>query len=715
MSPYAAKKAFSIGRAARQTQYALSVGNEIKKLRAVIYGNIIRINVLLATHASETLSKTENRLATHDRDLTDGFEGTRDDMAKIIKETAELKVETIAYRDEARQDRLRSASQMQTILQKDEANSATLMQKISSLTVGIRAITNLGSSIQDLSSQILSLLRAIPVKFGNLIQTVIRSNTRIESALLSMDQKMAASPSLSLPTNIQLEDALGRIHADIPFVWFQYWEVRTFFAWRETIINHQQTFEGLLKARFKNTPGCQKVENGDFRLVHAKRPSISFNKHSWSGINPGIQIVMLLLVRDIAFRDSLCPRQSCTGEAVSEAGPGDLVTCSVCGLRFISQIIPADGTEDDDVARVQRIEDAKLFGIRAVSDEVENPSLSRHVQDITEDAEMGDLSEDIRAGPSRSQYPPTNPRGRVATHLSNELEEAVDSTPTYLQTSEPPIMSWLSQTIPPSGSDSVREWRETVEIELLELKKRETKDLETFRNVQLVTVDKVRALGQNEPPTFHSEEDEPEVGYRIYYRNILDRYPQIERPFARRLAMGNWQRHQRLTAKQGRADRASVRAKSRSTAPIRRQKRNMHRSERQAGDVVIDTEDWEDVEEEAEQSVRQEMQQDPRADYSVDDGYGLIPRTTSDELSELLRRECQTARTFFSPHTRQETSSAGDGEFCSFPLISTTKVRRFCSLPPLPILLSETNTVVGSTLCYLCHSRVRIQTKQTWR
>jgi len=73
MSPFATKKTFTMSRAGRQTQYALFMADEIKKMRAVIYGNVIRINVLLATHASETLSKTEDRLATHHQDLTERF------------------------------------------------------------------------------------------------------------------------------------------------------------------------------------------------------------------------------------------------------------------------------------------------------------------------------------------------------------------------------------------------------------------------------------------------------------------------------------------------------------------------------------------------------------------------------------------------------------------------------------------------------------------
>lgn len=228
MSPFAAKKTFTMGRAGRQTQYALVMADEIKKMRAVIYGNVIRINVLLTTHASETLSRTEDWLATHHRDFTARFQDTRNDMASIIAELVEMKAEAMACRDEARQDSQRFASRMRELSNEVEASTATMEQGLSNLSVGVHSITNSVSGIRNLSSQILSVLRVIPTELGNLIQNVIRSNARIESILLSMERNIAASPSLSLETNIRLEDALGRIHADIPYEWFQYWEVKVY-------------------------------------------------------------------------------------------------------------------------------------------------------------------------------------------------------------------------------------------------------------------------------------------------------------------------------------------------------------------------------------------------------------------------------------------------------------------------------------------------------
>jgi uncharacterized phage infection (PIP) family protein YhgE len=202
------------------------MADEVKKIRAVIYGNVLRINVLLATHESETLSRTEDHLATHHEELVGRFQNLSDETAEVVTGIANLKEEAMAYHDAARQASSRSDVQMQELSHKVEVNSATLTQGLANLSSGLGSVTNSVAVIRDLSYQVLSLLRTIPAELGCLIQNVFHSTARIESILLSMNQKIAARPSLSLETNIHLEDALGRIHADIPFEWFRYWEVR---------------------------------------------------------------------------------------------------------------------------------------------------------------------------------------------------------------------------------------------------------------------------------------------------------------------------------------------------------------------------------------------------------------------------------------------------------------------------------------------------------
>jgi len=105
MSPFSKK---TLGRAGRQVQYAVIMTEEVKKIRAMIYGNVISINVRLATHASESLSRTESRLSINQQDLVKKFEETRNEMANIIKNIAATREDINKSQEETRQEMARS-------------------------------------------------------------------------------------------------------------------------------------------------------------------------------------------------------------------------------------------------------------------------------------------------------------------------------------------------------------------------------------------------------------------------------------------------------------------------------------------------------------------------------------------------------------------------------------------------------------------------------
>lgn len=309
-------------------------------------------------------------------------------------------------------------------------------------------------------------------------------------------------------------------------------------------------------------------------------------------------------------------------------------------------------------------------------------------------------------------------------------------------------MSWLSQTLPPKNPGSVREWCDAAETELLELKEREAKDLEVFHNVQIVIPAEAGAPGLNEPSAAHSEENDLDIGARIYYRNILDRYPQIERLLALRLAMGNWQRQMRLAAKQSEVERVKVRAESRNIVPERRRKRKSNYSKRQAEDVVAKADGWEDVDEKGEKRAPSAMDAYHQTEPGVNNEHPTLDHTIETLPFWSLPGQTLQAADFSSfdaianpvtpyfpapqhwqlqEHPASETPTFDAFRPPSFQLGPTyqshnpfanstkTKERRFCSLPPLPLPLAETSITASTMLCYLCHSQVHIRRKQTWR
>jgi len=429
---------------------------------------------------------------------------------------------------------------------------------------------------------------------------------------------------------------------------------------------------------------------------------------------------------------------------VSKAGIAGLVTCPECGLHFIPEMAHTDSADADEVARLQRIEDSKLF---SMSEETEDPDLSRQILDVTEDIDMMDVSGDGRADSSESRTPHIDPHSKFLTGSLMNIEKAITSPLASSQNLEPPIISWLSQTVPPKNPDSVREWCDAAEAEQFELKEREVKDLEVFRNVQLVMPAEVAALGLNEASVAHSEESDLDVGARIYYRNILDRYPQIERLLARRLAMENLERQKRLTAKQSEAERAKIRAESRNIAPEGRRKRKSNHSKTQAEGVIPEADDWEDIDEKGEERAWPAMDPHRRTEPGEDNvhpafGHDIETLPSWPLPGQYLQAAGFSIDAIANPCTPyilapqhwqwQEHPVSGAPTFHAFslpdfqqgppyqsynlfPNTTKAKERRFCSLPPLPSPLSEISITTTSMLCYLCYSQVHIRNKQTWR
>lgn len=381
-----------------------------------------------------------------------------------------------------------------------------------------------------------------------------------------------------------------------------------------------------------------------------------------------------------------------------------------------------------------------------MSDKTEDPDLSRRIHDVAEDMEMIEVSGDGRADPSESRTPRLDTHRNVLTGPLMDRENAVDVPLTPFQNLEPPIMSWLSQIVPPKDPESVREWCDAAETEQLDLKEREVKDLEVFRNVQIVMPAEVGAPDLNKPSAVHSEESDLDIGVRIYYRNILDRHPQIERLLAHRLAMGNWQRQKRLTAKQSEAERAKVRAESRNITPKGRRKRVPRNSEGQAEGVVAEADGWEDIDDKGEERARPAMESHRRIEPGVDNEHSTFGHTietvpswslpsqplqaadpsSSDESANLFTARVLTPQQLLQ-HPTFEPLRFDDFSLESFrlgltyqsytrsPKITKTKKRRFCNLPPLPLPLADNSITASSMLCYLCHSHVHIRRKQTWR
>jgi hypothetical protein len=219
-------------------------------------------------------------------------------------------------------------------------------------------------------------------------------------------------------------------------------------------------------------------------------------------------------------------------------------------------VTTVDSPEANQVTKLQVEEDAILFGLRDVTEDRDNkgPSFGQRVEELPDDVEMVHAADDSQSAQTRNPFSHEtrmNAQQSLSVNL-NKMTSNLSSQPLP----EPPIFTWLAQTVPPEDPESVFRWREAEESRQVELKEQEAKCLEVFHNVLIVASPENGMPGLSRK-TAQSQEDELELGARIYYRNIQDRYPDIEPFLARRLAKANWARANRLASTRGIAEHAS--------------------------------------------------------------------------------------------------------------------------------------------------------------
>jgi hypothetical protein len=202
-------------------------------------------------------------------------------------------------------------------------------------------------------------------------------------------------------------------------------------------------------------------------------------------------------------------------------------------------------TEEDHVSQDQVEEDTELFRDREVPDDIQLDDAEMHA-DIDQDAsELGSPNTSFEANFPR-------PEVDLKYNTAATLDEDHDMEDENLENGprgdnpQPPLLSWLAQTESPENPTMVQSQLQEKKSRQEQVKAQEMEDIELFRNVHVVPSER-----EADEPASHSRhpnsgEVELELAARIYYRNIVDRYPAIPHYLARRLAEANLSRAKRL-------------------------------------------------------------------------------------------------------------------------------------------------------------------------
>ncbi|ERF68437.1 hypothetical protein EPUS_03755 [Endocarpon pusillum Z07020] len=487
LGPFAERSSLSGG--ARKAKWAVSFAKEVERLRVLVAAKCISINMLLASHTSQTISQLSSRSKKEHEDLMTDVTDTRAGVNRLSEELGHLSNDLLKA-DTAGREKL------EAVFAKADATQASIAR------------------LRSLGEQVMGYVGQFPKEIREFLRTILQSNWQIYRVLLQVQQNISHSPTGLLDSNIKFEDALGE-YKELPYEYFRHWE----------------PFEGFLRAQFKSKPGEEKILNGFFHIIDPEKHGAIVKKEHWSRtVKRGASFGMSIIISHLQRQAGCCPRPGCLGLGSVEEPPLSFQTCDTCHLTFypvsshltdnFNRVTVLD--DDENVQAKQTEEDLRLYGSR-----IEPPEVRI-----------------VDKGTKRSASEFETLTGRSAkasrTEGSNDISHQVITAMDW-NSGASPLDAWLNQSAVPSADSQQLQQQQLCKASSTA---RELDEIKAFRNVHITDVPQ-----PVKRRTFLNLPDEVlRLGLQaqIYYRNILDRYPQLPTYLVCRLAVANHCRAERL-------------------------------------------------------------------------------------------------------------------------------------------------------------------------
>lgn len=491
LGPWAQRS--SLNNFGRKTKWAVSFGKEVERLRAIVAAKQISINLLLATHCSQTLSSMHNRMkGEYDASKA------RDEEHKIGRREVQSAIQGL-------QDRVNNTASAA------QASMQTLSDKID---VSNAAVFNL----RTIADHILTFVKTFPQEIRDRLQALTQADWRTYQAVLQIQEQISHHPGSLHDSNIQFTNALGEFRS-LPYEYFCHWEI----------------FEGFLRTQFKNKPGESKVLNGSFHIIDMSQRAIVNQNHWNRRIEKGACLTMSMIMQHLRRRISgQCPQPNCTGIGFMCSKNPDQMTCDTCSLTFFQEMNDLEDAFDrvavseDFVTRQQLEEDVQLYGARPEPADV--VTVSANVQSATPTSKR-----------DFSQLNDTTDRvAKVRKINEGEGPEPPVLAAMDWNSGTSPLEAWLNQSAVPSVVTAKRDLEQADESMVAQ----EMEEIKSFRNVHVMTAPDSTYRSAN----LHIDEEFASLraAAQIYYRNIKDRFPHIPAYLAHRLAEANLDRAEAL-------------------------------------------------------------------------------------------------------------------------------------------------------------------------
>ncbi|KAI9836029.1 MAG: hypothetical protein M1819_001640 [Sarea resinae] len=484
-----------------KAKWAVSLAENVEKLRALVAGKVVSINLLLSTHSMQILSKMESRSRQEHKDL----------MAKVVE-----------YRDNSHRER----RQIQMIASEVADVRSGLTSRFDRMSATVSATQSSVLGLQSIGNRVATFIATFPSEIRDLLRSIVGTNITMYRVLLQLQQGIAKSPTSLLQSNIKFEDALGR-KRELPYEYFRHW----------------QPFESFLLVDFRDLPGETKVIGGKYHILDSRRQGALVSRDTWSqSIFPGAQLSMSMILSILGRKEGYCPRPGCSGQQVTSEQASGPIACSKCEMIFYS----ADGDFEtafnrldmlgeekvEQIVSRQAEDDLRVFGARPEPldpDEFDSMDRKRKKEPF---GPFASESEDLRDAKFQRKSAPESLR------LTQNVS-AVD-----WNSAATPLEAWLNQcAVPAAGLSPYRSVDEET-ISAPDDASQEEKEIAFFRKVHIgvssqqqvvesryIDSDQLEALGSDA---------------KIYFRNIMDRFPLVPQYLATRLAKANVDRAERI-------------------------------------------------------------------------------------------------------------------------------------------------------------------------
>jgi hypothetical protein len=153
MGPFARS---SLRGAGYKAKWAVFVTEEVKKIQALVSAKTISINLLLAMHASETVSTLESRGKTQHNELLRNTEEHRSRFQGISRCVEEVKDEVVQSRQSAATEVKNLCTDVQSKLDGVVGTATELSQNMSSISLEMSSTQDSILNFRDTGSQILA-------------------------------------------------------------------------------------------------------------------------------------------------------------------------------------------------------------------------------------------------------------------------------------------------------------------------------------------------------------------------------------------------------------------------------------------------------------------------------------------------------------------------------------------------------------------------------